>query len=95
MIYKEEIMKVVAADIVDNDHGSASLLIEFRAPGCGQGWVLPQRVTMKDIYKILVCFNANKLRDTINKPIIVIRNESETIIGVKRLPCDEPYEVLI
>lgn len=91
----EQIERVKHADVIINDHGFTSLLVEFRSGSTGQGWVV--NPTPENMFKILVCFDASKLQDIVNKPIVVLRKHAawDLISGIKRLPSDEPYEVII
>lgn len=89
----EEVMRVEFIDIINNDHGGASLDVRLATPGAGQSFILAP--TPERLYQILCLFNVEQLRAAQGKPIIALRKKEYGYIeGLRRLPCDPPMEVL-
>lgn len=85
-----EIMRVESIDVIDNDHGSATLSIELANKGSHQAFL----ARPNQAYDILRLFNVERLQSCRGKPIVVYRESAYGyIVKLSRLECDEPYEV--
>lgn len=86
----EEIMVCTNADIEDNDHGGAALIVYLEAQGKSQAFVTGTSLA----YGVMRVFDVTALRYCAGKPIVVVRHEhSGAIHTIKRLPCYDLYEV--
>lgn len=85
----EEVMLCVYADVVNNDHGYASLHVHLESPGREQTFVL----SPKQSYDVLRIFDVDRLSKCAGLPVVVMRTSDEMIQGMKRLSCYPPYEV--
>lgn len=84
-----EIMLVEYADVVNSEHGWATLVVNLISQGKEQAFLLaPERA-----YDILKLFEVNRLSKCAGKPVMVHRDTTDNIVRLSRLECYEPFAV--